>query len=201
MKVTVPKERNQGHKCLSSVSNLKNSLLQQMTTGYAGLTASQTWAVVPLVITKDVIRTHNELAEKYFLDLGTYLLAWFLSCFYRLGNHGHRILRCTSYLMSLLYWHRIMLFPTLCVFLRKYMIYKGNKLDRGPKHHRKVMEQPIATNYTAQQTEDMGAWSWKSCTGWRTLQPFSRNQVTSSIHLRCETPDISWAFDLSQNQV
>lgn len=140
MKVTVPKERNQGQKCLSSVSNLENSLLQQMTTGYAGLTASQIWAVVPLVITKDVIRTHNELAEKYFLDLGTYLLAWFLSCFYRLGNHGHRILRCTSYLMSLLYWHRIMLFPTLCVFLRKYMIYKGNKLDRGPKHHRKAME-------------------------------------------------------------
>lgn len=44
---------------------------KQVATGSVDLTSSQTWSVVLPVITKDVIRTHNELAEKYLPEPGT----------------------------------------------------------------------------------------------------------------------------------
>lgn len=53
----------------------------------------------------------------------------------------------------------------------RYM-FKASQKD--PWAHRQI-------HYTAQQIEEVGAWSWKFWISWRSSESFSRNQVTSSL--------------------
>lgn len=93
------------------------------------------------MITRCVIRIHNELAEKYLPKSGTILVAWFHPCFYRPENHCLNILRATGYLMCLLHCQEIMFsLPTSCISFGKPMVSKGNQLDRGSRPLRKTMD-------------------------------------------------------------
>lgn len=141
------------------------------------------------MITRDVIRTHNEVAGKFLPEPGTYLVAWFHACFYTPGNHGNSILRPSRPPGD----H--VLFLTLCVSFEKCMLSKGNELDRGHRNLRKTTEhmgRPI-TQLSKQRKWEHGLENIALDEGPHSLSPRIRSPPCS--HPRCETPDASWAFE------
>lgn len=204
MMVIVPKERDRGHRFSWQLLVLWVQLGEISPAGKwlqaILIWVSQTWTVVPL-ITSDVIGTHNGLAEKYLPEPGTYLVAWFHSCFYRPGNHGHSILRPTDCLMCLLHCQEIMLFPTLCVSFVKYTISKGNQLYRGPRLLRQTMEHvgKLITQLSKQRKQEHVPENLAQDEGAHRLFPGIRSPP--STHPICKTAVTPWAIDLSQNPV
>ena len=140
---------------------------RQMATGYADLTALQTWAVVPLVITGDVIRIHNELAEKYLPKPGTILVTWF-----------HPFLQTRKSLSqhSQSYWlfNVSATLPGDHVLSSHYMCFpwkshgiQGESTRQRFKVSQKDHRSHGQSHYTVQQTKEEGESCRKSFTGWR----------------------------------
>lgn len=138
---------------------------RQMAIGYAGLIASQRRTVVPLEIT----RAHNELPERY-------LFAWTRNypCslvppsppfFCRSKNHGLSILITVDKCVCYPFRRSCSVSRYLCVPFGKEI---HDILEESTKQYSKVSQKGYGacgqTCYTAQQTEEVGSWSWTSCT-------------------------------------
>lgn len=84
------------------------------------------------MITRDVIRVHNEMAEKYLSEPGSYLVTLYHSDF----TYLEILVAAFSDLLTascVCYTARDhFLFPTSCVSFGKFMVSKGNQLGKGP---------------------------------------------------------------------